>query len=639
MLQKIRDNTQGAISRIFVWFIIGIFSLWGVDTIVGTFISSASILTVNGQEISELEIESLSQQKAREFYTSVDETTDLSDFDDSVFRESAINELIQRELLAQSAARSGMNVSSASLDLRIAQTPDFQIDGVFNAERANLLLQSIGYTPTSYRAMLASESIINQLLVAFSGTGFSTPVELARVAALTHQKRTFRALSLSLDTQAGEMEIPEADIQAWYDANQAEFVQPEQVRVSYLELDKDDLFDEVMVTEDSIRAAYDEESALFQAQTERRASHILFAASTEEEFTAAMAAATAAKSRIDNGEDFAALALELSDDTGSAQDGGDVGYTTGSNFDEDFEAALRNLQVDEVSGPVRTVFGVHLIKLTEQAETENAPYEERRDDIERQLKQGEVDVLFISRADELGNLAFESLDLQEPAASMGLEIQESEWFSRSGGIGIAAFDGVVNAAFGNEVLEERLNSDLVTLDPNRAVVIHVAEHQPEQIRPLEEVRVEIEGLLRIQKMQEQARLIGETIVASLQAGENVDELLQAQNVQWQDFGNVERGEPTLNPEIGTYVFGLARPVDGVPVYAGRQLSSGNFIVVELHSVQDGTVADFEEGEEASLGNFISQQHSSNDFAGFMMGLEARAEIEGRESSLNPESEF
>ena len=638
MLQKIRDNTQGLISKIFVWFIIGIFSLWGVDTIVGTFIASTAALTVNGEEITELEIESLAQQKAREFYTSLDENEDLSGFDESIFRESAINELIQRELLAQSAARTGMNVSSTSLDIRIAQTPDFQIDGVFNAERANLLLQSIGYTPASYRAMLASESIINQQLVAFSGTGFATSSDLERLAALTHQKRTFRALSLAMDFQSGDLVISDEDIQAYYNANQQDFIEPEQARVSYLELDKESLFDEISVTEEQIRAAYEQENALFEAQTERRASHILFAASSEEEFTSAMTAATSAKSRMDNGEDFAALALELSDDTGSAQDGGDVGYTTGGSFVEAFEAALRELQVDQVSDPVRTEFGVHLIKLTELAETENEPYEIRRDDIERNLKQSEVDLLFISRADELGNLAFESLDLVQPSEAMGLTLQESDWFSRSGGIGVAAFDAVVDAAFGSEVLEEGLNSDLITLDSNRAVVIHLIEHQPQQVRPLEEVRPEIEGLLRIEQMQQQTRLIGETMVSSLQAGESIDELLQARNMEWESFENVERGDPSMNPEAGEFVFGLPRP-DGMPVYAGRQLFNGEYAVVELQSVQDGTVEDFEEGEAANLANFISQQFSANDFAGFLLGLEARAEIEGRENSLEPEFAF
>ena len=638
MLQKIRDNTQGLISKIFVWFIIGIFSLWGVDTIVGTFIASTAALTVNGEEITELEIESLAQQKAREFYTSLDENEDLSGFDESIFRESAINELIQRELLAQSAARTGMNVSSTSLDIRIAQTPDFQIDGVFNAERANLLLQSIGYTPASYRAMLASESIINQQLVAFSGTGFATSSDLERLAALTHQKRTFRALSLAMDFQSGDLVISDEDIQAYYDANQQDFIEPEQARVSYLELDKESLFDEISVTEEQIRAAYGQENALFEAQTERRASHILFAASSEEEFTSAMTAATSAKSRMDNGEDFAALALELSDDTGSAQDGGDVGYTTGGSFVEAFEAALRELQVDQVSDPVRTEFGVHLIKLTELAETENEPYEIRRDDIERNLKQSEVDLLFISRADELGNLAFESLDLVQPSEAMGLTLQESDWFSRSGGIGVAAFDAVVDAAFGSEVLEEGLSSDLITLDSNRTVVIHLIEHQPQQVRPLEEVRPEIEGLLRIEQMQQQTRLIGETMVSSLQAGESIDELLQARNMEWESFENVERGDPSMNPEAGEFVFGLPRP-DGMPVYAGRQLFNGEYAVVELQSVQDGTVEDFEEGEAANLANFISQQFSANDFAGFLLGLEARAEIEGRESSLEPKFAF
>ena len=174
MLQKIRDNTQGIVAKIFVWFIIGIFSLWGVDALVGTFFTDVPALTINGDEISELSIESLTQQKAQEFYTSLSPDTDLTGFDEAIFRESAINELIQRTLLAQSAGNSGMRISSTAIDLGIAQTPDFQIDGVFNAERANLLLQSIGYTPSSYRAMLASEGVINQLLTAYSGTGFAT---------------------------------------------------------------------------------------------------------------------------------------------------------------------------------------------------------------------------------------------------------------------------------------------------------------------------------------------------------------------------------------------------------------------------------------------------------------------------------
>ncbi len=639
MLQKIRDNTQGWLAKLFIGLIIAVFALWGVDSIVGNLMTTTTGFSINGIEVSEAEIESLTQKKAQEFYTQLGEDADLSGFDESLFRANAVNELIQRELLVQSAARSGMGVASASIDREIIQTADFQIDGVYNSERATLLLRNAGYSPAGYRAALTRERLLNQILATYTATGFATPAEITRLAALAHQKRSFRYLTLGLAGQTEGIEISDTDIDTWYQEHQDDFMVEEQVIIEYLELNKNDMLATVEVTEAELEALYAEEQETFQAQTERRAAHILFEAATEEEFTFAQTEAEGVKARLDGGEDFAALATEFSDDAGSKDTGGDLGYTTGSNFPEEFEAALQTLAVGKVSAPVRTEFGIHLIKLTEQSDTEVESFEQRRPALESDLRARKVDAIFNARSEELSNLAFEAVDLEEPSSSMGLTRQRSDWFGRAGGTGITALQGVIDAAFSSEVLENQLNSELVSLDASRSVVLRVVEHQLPEVRPLEEVRGEVTVLLQQEQAREQVKLIGETIVSSMQNGSNIDTLLAAQNTGWNQVDAIERNVAGANAEITDKVFTMARPAEGATLVTGHQLSDGSYLVIELQNVTDGTAADFRENEEANMRNFVSQQMTSNDFSGFIGNLEARAEIEGRDTVTAAQDEF
>ncbi len=632
MLQNIRDNTQGLVAKIFVWFLIGIFALWGLDSIVGNFFVTAPTLTVNGITINEADIEALTQSKAQEFYGNLTEDSDLSNLDESQFRQSAVAELIQREILGQSANNAGMGISSAAIDKRIAMTPDFQVDGVFNAERATLLLQNVGFTPSSYRATLAKESMMNQMLSAYSASGFATSKELAQLASLTHQKRSARYAVLGLIGQAGIV-ISENEISSYYNENQDDFVTEEQVTIEYLELDKQKILDAISVSEEQIQAAYAEEITTFQSQTERRASHILFEASTEEEFSAALIESTNVKARLVAGEDFAKLAAEFSDDTGSSQNGGDVGYTSGDNFVAEFETTLQSLALQQVSEPIRTEFGVHLIKLTEQAETALPTYDDRSAVIANNLKASQADSIFIAKADELSNLVFESPDLTAPATSMGIELLRSELFGRSGGTGISAEAGVINAAFSAEVLEDRLNSELIQVNASRSVVIRVVDHRLPLVQELAVVSSEIEVMLQLKKMKEQVRASGESLVNSLKAGDNIDGLLQAQNTTWSQLDAVERSSPNINPEISNYVFSMPRPLPGTTDISGLQLADGSYLVIELQSVVDGSAADFNTGEAQNMRNFLSQQASANDFSGFMESLESNASIQGRDDLL------
>ncbi len=627
MLQKIRDNSQGTAAKIFVWFIIVVFGAWGASTIVSSVINATPVVSVNGEEIDELEVERNAQLKMQEYLEAQGPDADLSGIDEELIREAAISELIQRKLLLQYAEQTGMVISSRAIDRSIAQTPDFQVDGVFNGERAQMLLQSMGYTPNSYRSALATEGVINQTSFAYGLSGFTTRKELEHLAALVNQTRDIRYILINLGSELDNIEIQEEDIQNYYTENEKSFILEEQVSLEYLELDKEEIFDEVTVTEEQIRQRYDEEQLEYQSQIERRASHILLEAFDDADYDEAMSQATELKQRIDDGESFEELAAEFSNDLGSAADGGDVGYTTGDTFVEPFEQALLSLDVGEVSAPVRTEFGVHLIKLTERSESEIETFEDARERLERDLKTAQVDTIFLARQEELGNLAFESFDLADPAEIMGLEIQTTGLFGRSGGTGIAANQDVINSGFSQEVLLDGLNSNLIAITPSRSVVIRVKEHNQPEIQPLESVRGEIEVMLRFDKIRDMSIDLGETIVSSINNGQNIDTLLETQNLSWNQISELERTNPALPPELVANVFEMDTPADGETSVEGFELATGDYVVVELQQVNDGIIEDFEEAELESLQDFLAQQSANAEFQALVMGMQERAEIE------------
>lgn len=630
LLQKIRDNTQSWVAKVFLGFVILVFAMFGIESVIVSFFTPKQALVINDNEIPLTEVDRLTQQKIQEFLRSQGENPDLSNFDEADFRDAAVRELIQRELMRQSVQESGMAVSSVAIDRRILATPDFQVNGVYNDERATILLQSVGLTPAAYRRTLIEDALVNQIVTAYTASGFVTRDEIERVAALLDQKRSFRYLDITLDGASIDTDVSDEDVLAWYEANQTRFQEDEQVRIAWVELDRERLFDEVSVSETQVRARYDEEVAQFQAQTERRAAHILFEVADDSELEAALAEATSVKARIDDGEDFAALAAEFSDDFGSAEDGGDVGYTTGDTFVPEFEDALRELAVGEVSEPVRTDFGYHLIKLLELNVVEAEPFEVRRESIERALKEAEVNRLFTARSEELGNLAFESLDLAEPAAALGLEIQESDWFSRSGGTGITARSNVIEASFSIDVLEDQLNSNLIAIDPNRSVVLRVVEHREPRIAPLDEVRDEISTLLILDRMREQARQLGETVISALESGEDVDAMVEQLGMSWVEVEATERENATLHPLLLQYVFTMSPPEEGSSRVAAFDIGDAAHVVVELRAVEPGSLANLEPDEATGLISFMRQQAGSLDFAGYLLSQQDRAEIKGLE---------
>ena len=389
MLQEIRENSQGMIAKVIIGFIVAIFALTGVEWLIGGFVASPPVAEVNGEEITEVQLQVNTQNLLA--------SLGGADIDQQLLEQIALNQLIEETVMKQSVDRASMNVSSNRVDRAILENPSFQINGVFDGDLAVRTMASQGYSIALYRDALSQSILLGQLANAYSASNFVTDSELESIAALMQQTRDFRYLSVTLGTRTLGTPISQEEIQNYYALNSAEFTEEESVDLSYVVLDRNLISEEIVVAESEMLAQYEAQRADYEGTSEKRASHILFELRSDLSEEAAVQLAFETRQRLLGGEDFATLALELSSDTISAGEGGDIGYTDGTAFPETLEVALEALSLDEISEPVISEFGVHLLKLTEDAENVYPAFDEVRDSIERELKSSEVDLLFAER--------------------------------------------------------------------------------------------------------------------------------------------------------------------------------------------------------------------------------------------------
>jgi peptidyl-prolyl cis-trans isomerase D len=491
-------------------------------------------------------------------------------------------------------------------------------------------MASQGYSVELYRAYLEQRMLMSQVASAYNRSNFVTEAELQKLAELSAQTRDFRYLSITLGTRTLGTAISDEEIQSYYDANQTEFQIDETIAVQYIMLDKNTITEEIVIDESQLREQYEEERASFEGSAEKRASHILFEVSGDVSEDDALALATAARQRLDDGEEFADLALELSSDTISGEDGGDIGYSDGTAFPPALEEALTVLELNEVSAPVVSEFGVHLVKLTEDAENVFQTFEEVSARLESELKSGEVELIYSERLEDLSNLAFESDNLETIAEELNLELLLSEPFSQIGGTGIFSNPALTAAGFSEEVLLENNNSDVVELNPSQAVVLRVEEYNEATIRPLDEVEPEIAVLIRTQMEREAVRALGDEILFVLGEGSDPADILLANELEWFEETAVSRASLGVNSEILNQVFAMGKPDSGSVERGAMNLANGTFAIVELAQVNPGEISSLADEERESMSIALVNEKGTNDLQAFILNLRENADIQQAE---------
>jgi peptidyl-prolyl cis-trans isomerase D len=337
--------------------------------------------------------------------------------------------------------------------------------------------------------------------------------------------------------------------------------------------------------------------------------------------------AVTAKQRIDAGEEFGPVALEVSTDTVSAEVGGDIGYTDGTAFPAALEEALEALSVNEVSGPVVSDFGVHIVMLTEDSVNVFQRFEEVAERIERELKSSEVELIYAERLGDLSNLAFETGNLETISEELEMDVLISATFGRAGGSGIFSNQALIDAAFSQEVLLEDNNSEVIELSPSQAVVMNALVFNEAAVLPLEEVEPEIAVIIRTQMEREAVQSLNDQILTRIENAESVEQLLADNQIEWLTEEGTNRDEVTVNREILTQVFAMSLAGSVTPAYDNLTLTNDTAVIVELNSINAGSIASIPLiDQENMLGSMISDLGNS-DFQAYMSNLQENADIE------------
>jgi peptidyl-prolyl cis-trans isomerase D len=603
MLQTIRDRAQGWIAWAIVILITIPFALFGIHEYFGVGAEPVKV-SINDREITESDFEKSYRQYRQRLVKVMGDAYRPELVDETKLREQVLNIVIRNELILQTADRIGLRVSEAYVHEFIRRIPVFHEDGEFNQSLYEQNVRRMGMTLAGFVAQTHQDMVTDQVHEGITNSALVTDAELADRVRLELQQREFDYLEIPATDFLGQVTTEAAEVDAYYQSHQQEFMSPEQVKLEYVELDIKNMVETLEVDEETLLDYYERNKNDYRKQEQRRAGHILIgigAAGDAAAVESARSRAEAALKRVRDGEAFAAVAKEVSEDPGSKSAGGDLGYFGKEVMDPVFEEAVFSMSAGEVSGLVQTDFGFHIIQLNDIRPGGIAAFEEVRERVASAYRQNEAEQLFYDYRDKLANLAWEEKDSLLPAAeALGLTVRESDWIGRDGGAGILSSSKVTRAAFGDDVLVQGNNSEVIELGAEHVMVLRAVEHREASLKPLDSVQEQIIAGLQQEKAAARAATHGKGLIEKLQAGETLQSIAAAESKQPVTAGAVLRSSSEVPQPIRSTLFRLPRPAGEQPEYGSTVLDNGNFVIIALRSVTEGSVDVLDQREKRSL---------------------------------------
>ena len=615
MLQDIRENSQGTIAKIIIGLLVVSLSIWGMDAIVGGFSGEPEVATVNGEDITEQEFLRVVQMESQRRLSGM-ERPDPAMLNEDQIRKDVLDSLIQEQVLIQDASAQGLALSDADIDALITRMPQFQIDGQFNRDRFVASVRNLRMGVGEFREAMRKQYVVNQIRGGIMQSGLVAGENAAQILRIQNQTRDFRVVNIPVSAVADELTISDEEVEAFYQENKSAFKQPEQVDAAYITLSLGALAEKMDISQEDLQTYY-EQRAGDLAREERRASHILIEDGADADQTI-----EAIQKRLKAGESFEKLAKEFSIDTVSAKEGGDLGFAGRGVYDEAFETALFALKKGEVSGPVNTSFGVHLIRLDDVRRSEVPPLKDIEQQLRTELAQKRAAEKYAEVRTELADSAYAADDLAGPAKELGLEIREAKGITREGGQAPFDHPGLVRQLFSEDVLEGGYNTELIDVGDNVSVVASVREYREAEQLALDDVQDAIRNNLKARKTREMLGKRAETVVAGLEDGKS----LEAQNAgNWKPFEAQGRNAEDANPLVIQTVFSLARPTVEKGVSYGTAMTEDGIAVIALDGVNEGDVKK-DSADLNKLRKFVASLEGQREYAAYQQFLRNSAEV-------------
>ncbi|WP_456267204.1 SurA N-terminal domain-containing protein [Kushneria sp. AK178] len=554
MLQKIRDRAQGWIARIIVALIALTFTLFGAESLLSYFNGSQrdEAASVNGETISRQTLDIEVQRAVRSGRVPPEQQSEA--------RRAILDSLITRTAMEQYARDGGMSFSDQQVDQLLVNRQEFQdSNGRFSAELFQRRLGSAGYTPAEFRRQLQEDMLTQQLQNGLIASTFLLPSETQRLAELRYQSRDFRYATLNETSLEQPVRVSDAEVQTWYDNHQQAYQRPEQVRLEYVVLDRSQLPDtDQSVDEQQLRQRYEQR----RATAPREVSDIVVTFGDERTRAQAQERVDEIESRLQDGEDFAALAQQYSDDPSSADQGGRMGVVSEGIFGQPFDETVSTMAPGEISQGVESDGVFHIIRV-DNIDIES--FDDMRDELARESRQQQRDERFQQLAQQLSDESFSADDLESVADRLNLSLQRTDWVSRDdqfeGDNAVLGEAGVMDAAFSEDVLNNGYNSEPVELGQDRRVVVRVTEHRPAATLALEDVRDQARRSALQEKRRQALADQAEQTLTALRQGDTPEGL------EWQEANGVTRdGQDELPAELIDAAFAMPHPHDGQPGY-------------------------------------------------------------------------
>ena len=614
MMDSLRTAANSLVLKIIFGIIIVSFILTGVS---GYLIGGSNnyAAKVNGQEISRGQFENAFNSERNRMQQQLgDQFSELAANEGymKTLRQQVLNRLVDEALLDQYSRELKLSISDEQVKQAILSTPAFQVDGKFDNNRYNAIVNQMGMTADQYAQALRNQLTTQQLINGVAGTEFMLKGETDELAALVAQQRIVREATIDVNALAAKQSVSEQEVASYYEQNKNHFMMPEQFRVSYIKLDAAAM--QETASDADIQSYYDQHQDQFTQPQRNRYS--IIQTKTEDEAKAVLDA-------LNKGGDFAALAKEKSADIISARNGGDMGWLEESTTPEELKnAGLK--EKGQLSGVIKSSVGFLVARLDDVQPAQVKPLSEARDEIAAKVKQEKALDAYYAMQQKVSDAASndnEYLAGAEQAA--GMKAVETGWFSRDSLPEELNFKPVSDIIFNGGLVGENgtpgSNSDIITVDGDRAFVLRIAEHKAEAVKPLAEVKDQVTALVKHNKAEQQAKLDADKLLAALKAGKG-DEAMKAAGLS---FGEAKTLSRTGQDPLSQAAFGLALPANDKPSYGVANDMQGNVVLLALDAVKAGSMP---EEQKKAMVQGITQNNAQIVFEALMSNLRKAAKI-------------
>lgn len=592
MLQDIGDKFKGNSesggggARWVAYAILGalivVFVAWGAYGAVDLTLSQGDYAAkVNGEKISSVEVNDAWQRRLPQLMQAFG--GQLSEEQRQQYQNQLLESAVVALAAEQHALKMGLRVTDAQVVQAYQQEPAFQVEGRFSAQAARSRLAAAGLTQQAYEADLRKSLLSGQLEGLIGSTDFLTPTDSRRLLALLDEEREVRFALLQPESFAAAAAIEPAAIEARYKEHAEEFTIPESVRLEYAELTLADVATSVQVSDEVLAERYERDKARFVQPETRKAAHILIAVDDAASDERAAAEARDVYQKLKEGGDFAALAKQHSKDTASAAQGGDLGWAGRDTYVKEFADRLFGMQQGEISEPVKTQFGYHIIRLDGVRAPAGRSFDDVRFELSMQLRNELAGTEFTRREDELqSRLEQGGATLEQLTREFGLRRGTVDHFERgAGGLPLGSDAELNRIVFSDNVIAQKRVGGPVQLGEDRITIFQAQDHKPSSVKPLEDVRELIVADLKREQGTAAALAAAEAAAGRLNGGEGIDRIATSLKVKAEPAKFVARSAPDLPVELREAVFALPRPEAGKPQAHALKLEDGSVALVQV----------------------------------------------------------